>query len=173
MERRAIVVMSYGTNSSGQGTSPQTKDVLSELMHMLKFYDWLSDAPVILQGGYSHNGGPTESELMAEELKGQIGSRPIYLDLSSKDTIEGALEVRRIAQTEGITRLIILAQSFHAWRVNYTFARVLTGSGISHAVESDWNRSPFGGNSQRRLNSAARWWFWEILARAYTFLKLR
>jgi uncharacterized SAM-binding protein YcdF (DUF218 family) len=161
----AIVCMAYGTDLTGFGPSPMAKDIVAKARTLEPRFP---GAGYILQGGYSYNGGPTESKIMAKMLADKSEHTVILTDTSSMNTIEGAEEIIRFAKEAGYNQIVIVAERFHLWRVQYTFRKLLKGTDIQYqraAVDT-----PFGGNSQSRLNSAWNWWTWEILARIYTIL---
>jgi uncharacterized SAM-binding protein YcdF (DUF218 family) len=166
--KTALVLMAYGTDTTGQGPSPMTRDVVKLAQDQEAKYP---GAIYFLQGGYSANGGTPESEITRKLISNDRKLVPqMYLEETSKNTVEGAKQILKLAREHDVTRLVLVAQRIHARRVSYTFGRLTRGTRYTFKVMSA--QTPFGGNSQKRLNSAFWWRIWEIPAWLATWLLL-
>lgn len=160
----AIVCQAYGTDPTGSKPSEMDKDVTTEAFTLATRNRDVE--AFILQGGYSFGGGPTESELMAGILSGTFENKRIILEKESMNTLQGARAIRRIAEENEFEVLFVIGEWFHLGRITSTYYGVFRASNI--ALQFFEVRTPFGPNSQKRLQSAWRWWPWEILARVAT-----
>lgn len=156
----AIVCQAYGTDPTGKLPSEMDKDVCFEAVSLAI---WNQIETIIVQGGFSFQGGPKEAELMARRLQnGPWKPSRIIEEKESLNTLEGAKAILQIAKRERLEELYIIAQSFHIRRVAFTYRWVFRRSGIE--LRFSEAHTKFGPNSQKRLTSWWRWWPWEIAA---------
>ncbi len=148
MKNTAVVCMAYGLSSDGQNLSPQAEAIVKEA----KKKRYQVGADIILQGGFHIGEGLTEAEQMERCFQGDF---KVFKETTSMNTIEGAINIKKIVLEQGYEFLYVVAQSFHSWRVRYTFSKVFADTDVKITVISVTG-GRFGGNSQSRLNSGLR-----------------
>ena len=158
----ADVVIGVGIDLSTDGieASPYSRAVALKTLHL---YQSGRARNSLFTGGYTHGLIPlTESRALCDIVAWHVPWENIWLEQESSRTYLNADYSLKIIQEQKWSKVIIIAQQWHARRVRATFKKRWAGQGIEFHVVKAW--SNYGGGSQRRLNHFFTFVLWDTLA---------
>jgi uncharacterized SAM-binding protein YcdF (DUF218 family) len=120
-EAQAIVILGGGIRPFAWEYRRPT--VAPITLERVRYGAWLARGthlPILLSGG-SARGGPAEALLMRDVLVGEFGVAVRWLEVRSRNTHENAIESARILGQSGISRVILVGQSFDFPRARKEF----------------------------------------------------
>ena len=149
-----------------QSPSPQSQAVVLKGSELFKkgVVDY-----IIFTGGNPPYALRKEAELMREALNSSVPPDRILIEKGSHTTPENAINTLYILHTIGAKTVIVGAQYWHARRVRATCQKLWTDSGITFFVVKAF--APYGGGTQKRFKTRARFMFWDSLAFLYQKMK--
>ncbi|XOU94724.1 MAG: YdcF family protein [Candidatus Kerfeldbacteria bacterium] len=164
----ADVVIGIGIDVSkdGRSASPYSKSVAEKC---LKLYKQDKIANVLLVGGYPVGLALNEAQAMRNCISRSVDVDSLFLEENSFRTYLNADYCLPIVQKHGWTKVIIVAQQWHARRVKATFKKRWAGTGIKIYVVKAW--SDYGGGSQSRLDHFLSFAAWDTLSFILSYFK--
>lgn len=103
----------------------------------------LSGKPIMVTGGRSYGDHPSEAEVMAQTLKMSFGVAARWLETSSSNTYENAVNSAAILHPLGVTRIYLVTTGPHMRRALASFEAA--GFDVVPAptvIQRDWSFSP-------------------------------
>ncbi|UFH49763.1 YdcF family protein [Pseudomonas sp. KNUC1026] len=82
-----------------------------------------SGLPVLTSGGLHYGSPPSEAWLMARSLQEDFGVQARWLEEQSRTTWENAELSARLLKAEGVQRVVVVTQAWHAPRARWCFER--------------------------------------------------
>ena len=109
---------------------------------------------LVLSGGSIDKPGETEAEVMENiALALGVNESAILLEKKSRDTMEQALEIRKLVPVNKDTRIALVTSALHMKRSLRTFKKIFPGSAIT-AVPANYTYSPLKLNYKTFIPSA-------------------
>ena len=165
-----VLVIGTGVSPDGQHPSAQS---FANLERALGFFTAHEVQNVLLVGGAKANLAKslTEARAMEDVAARLVARTALYVENHSDRTWLNAELTLPIVKRLGWTRVIIVAQQWHARRVRATFRKRWQGSGIEIRVVRAWSPYFDGSNCQHRFDRFCYFAFWDTVAFAYSWLK--
>ena len=142
----------------GRKASPYSRAVARKCLHL--FQQGKADN-ILLSGGYSLC-SVTEAEAMARIISQKVPKTRLFLETKSHRTPGNAKECLKVMKKQHWTTAVLVAQQWHARRVKATFKKMWRGKHIKIYIAKA--HSPYGGGSQRRLDSFWRFFVWDTVS---------
>lgn len=162
--KTAVLCVGHGTSKEG-GVSPIDKFQVEKATEIIKKQK-IGD--VVLCGGNNFKDGLKEADLMAGEIEKKGLDANIFKETESKNTVEQAINAKKIVEEKGFEKIIFVCWEGHIPRAPFVFKKVLKGK----EIEVIPTKGVFGGNSQWRLNTQIGLFFWEAASWIYTLFVL-
>jgi uncharacterized SAM-binding protein YcdF (DUF218 family) len=108
-------------------------------MERLRFGIWLSretTLPIGMSGGVGHgaNEGPSEAEIGQRIAEREFGRKLQWIESTSRDTNENAINTIRLLKPMGYTRIVLVTHAFHMRRAKAAFERAALREGLPLVV---------------------------------------
>lgn len=165
----ADVVIGIGIDVSKNGdqASPYSKAVA---LKCLQLYNDRLAQNIMFTGGYTiHPWLVTEARSMSDVIAWQVPWENIFLEQESFRTYLNADYTLPIVQEQKWTKVIIVAQQWHARRVKSTFKKRWKNSEIDICLVKAW--SDYGGGSQSCLDHFLTFAMWDTLSFIFSYIK--
>lgn len=123
-QAHAIVVLGAGTDFDAieyDGRSVPSAFSLKRIAYAAYLASALK-LPVLTTGGYGESPDDAEGRTAAWQLE-QGGVRDVLVEAESRNTRENALLSKRVAETRGIERVVLVTQASHAARAEAVFVK--------------------------------------------------
>jgi len=103
-------------------------------MERLRFGIWLSretGLPIGMSGGAGHGAkeGPSEAEIGQRIAEREFGRKLQWVETTSRDTNENAINTIRLLKPMGYTRIVLVTHGFHMRRAKAAFERAAAREG--------------------------------------------
>jgi len=168
LPKMANVVIGVGIDVSKDGSmaSPYSKSVAEKCTEL---YGDDKVRNILFTGGYQFNFGNTEARAMKDCVRARPDEDHLLLEEKSFRTYLNADYSLPIVRRHQWTKVIIVAQQWHARRVLATFKKRWRNQGIDIYIVKAW--SDYGGGSQSRLDYFLTFAAWDTLAFVISKLK--
>lgn len=105
-----------------------------------------SGLPVLVSGGLHYGSPPSEAWLMAQSLQDDFGVEARWLEERSRTTWENAEFSANLLKAEGVHRVVVVTQAWHAPRARWCFEQAgLEVISAPTGFEGITNARPLGG----------------------------
>ncbi len=120
---QAIVVLGGGRRyfaPEDAGRHQPSEPSLMRLRHAARLHR-LTGLPLLLSGGAPDGHGSSEAEIMARSLDEDFGIRARWLEVTSGNTAQNALNASLVLQKPGVIRILLVTDALHMPRAAASF----------------------------------------------------
>ena len=112
--QRAEAAVVLGAQTVGDEPSPVFRE---RIVHAIELYETGRVSMIIATGGTARDGESSEARVAADVLRDAgVPDSAIFLEEVSRSTYENLVEVRRVAEAQGISTLLIVSDPLHMRR---------------------------------------------------------
>jgi uncharacterized SAM-binding protein YcdF (DUF218 family) len=124
-QAEAIVVLGAGRNYSTPEFGGDTVNAIwLERLRYAALLQRRSGLPLLVTGGSPPHESPSVAELAAPVLEQELGIPVAWYETESRNTYENALYSKRLLESEGIGRVIVVTHAMHMPRAMWSFREV-------------------------------------------------
>jgi uncharacterized SAM-binding protein YcdF (DUF218 family) len=124
-QAEAIVVLAAGRNYSTPEFGGDTVNAMwLERLRYAALLQRRSGLPLLVTGGSPPTESPSVAELAAPVLEQELGIPVAWYETKSLNTYENALYSKRLLESEGIGRVIVVTHAMHMPRAMWSFREV-------------------------------------------------